>query len=74
MNALVEYEARQLVALFGQSDVLGMHMFMEHMSFPVDVQDLLITEISTLCQLDQHSVGEIIEHHGQSLMPERLLR
>ncbi|WP_434951320.1 hypothetical protein ACRWQL_17385 [Shewanella sp. HL-SH4] len=74
MNALVEYEASQLMALFRQSDNLGMHMFMEHMSIPVDVQDLLINEISTLRQLDQHSVGEVIEHYGQSLMSERLLR
>ncbi|UJF23408.1 hypothetical protein [Shewanella sp. OMA3-2] len=74
MNALVEYEANQLMALFGQRDELGMHMFMEHMHIPVDVQDRLINEISILCQLDQHSVGELIEHHGQSLMSERLLR
>lgn len=74
MNALVEYEANQLMALFGQSDYLGMHMFMEHMTIPVDVQELLMSEISSLRQLNQYSVGEIIEHYGQSLMSERLLR
>lgn len=73
MNTLVEYEARKLVDLFGKADHLAMHLFMDDMSMPLDVQDRLICEISALNQIDQQSVGEVIEHHGQSLMSERLL-
>ena len=72
MNTLIEYEASKLVDLFGKADNLAMHLFMDNMSMPVDVQDRLISEISALSQINQQSVGEIIEHHGQSLMSERL--
>lgn len=72
MNALVEYEAEKLTDLFNQGDTLNIYMFMDMMNMPVDVQDRLFTEISSLRNIDKSKVENIIESHGQSIMNERL--
>ena len=41
MNTLVEFEAKTLVELFHKGDILSIHMFMDSMSMPFDVQDKL---------------------------------
>ncbi|NMH66110.1 hypothetical protein [Shewanella salipaludis] len=72
MNALIEFEAGRFVDLFERNDTLGIHMFMEHMNIPLDVQDRLYNEISSLVKKDQRSIAQIIETYGQSLLSERL--
>jgi hypothetical protein len=72
MNTLIEFEAAKLADLFDQGDSLAMHMFMENMHMPIDVQNKLMEEISSLNQIDQNSIGKIIENHGQSQLSERL--
>ncbi|QIR14218.1 hypothetical protein [Shewanella aestuarii] len=72
MNTLIEYEASKLADLFDQGDRIAMHMFMENMHMPIDVQNKLMEEISALNHIDQNSIGKIIENYGQSQFSERL--
>ncbi|MCL1122414.1 hypothetical protein N7V09_15630 [Shewanella seohaensis] len=72
MNAIVDFEAAKLTTLFSHGDILGIHMFMDQMNIPLDVQDKLYAEISALKHLDPHNVSLAIEHHGQSQLSERL--
>ncbi|QYJ80060.1 hypothetical protein [Shewanella acanthi] len=72
MNAIIEFEAAKLTTLFSNGDVLGIRMFMEHMNIPLDVQDKLYDEISSLKQLDTQHVSQAIEQVGQSQISERL--
>ncbi|ABV36313.1 conserved hypothetical protein [Shewanella sediminis HAW-EB3] len=72
MNTLVEFEAQRLTDLFNQGDTLNIYMFMDMMNMPIDVQDRLFTEISSLRNIDKGKIENIIESHGQSLMDERL--
>lgn len=72
MNALIEMEASKLTTLFDHGDILGIRMFMEHMNIPLDVQDKLYDEISSLNQLNPQQVSQIIENHGYSQLSERL--
>ncbi|WP_299788548.1 hypothetical protein [uncultured Shewanella sp.] len=72
MNSLVEFEAERLADLFNQGDTLNIYMFMDMMNMPIDVQDRLFTEISSLRNIDKSKVENIIESHGQSIMHERL--
>lgn len=72
MNTLVEFEARKLVDLFDQGDILSIHIFMDSMSLPFDVQDKLFSEISALKNPDQHAIAQIIESYGSSSLHEHL--
>jgi hypothetical protein len=72
MNALVEFEAGKLVVLFDEGDSLNIHMFMDMMKMPYDVQDKLFFEISSLKNVDRFKIEMIIESHGQSILHERL--
>lgn len=72
MNALVEFEAGKLVDLFDEGDSLNIHMFMDMMKMPYDVQDKLFFEISSLQNVDRFKIEMIIESHGQSILHERL--
>ncbi|MEC4724751.1 hypothetical protein HWQ46_04210 [Shewanella sp. D64] len=72
MNALVEFEAGKLVDLFDEGDSLNIHMFMDMMKMPYDVQDKLFFEISSLQNVDRSKIAIIIESHGQSILHERL--
>ncbi|CAM3910334.1 MULTISPECIES: hypothetical protein [Shewanella] len=70
MNTLIEFEAQRLADLFTQGDTLSIHMFMDSMSMPFDVQEKLFNEISALKNLDQQQIAQVIESHGQSLIQE----
>ncbi|ASJ96414.1 hypothetical protein [Shewanella marisflavi] len=70
MNTLIEFEAQRLVDLFTQGDALSIHMFMDSMSMPFDVQEKLFNEISALKNLDQQQIAQVIESHGHSLIQE----
>ncbi|WP_374700130.1 hypothetical protein [Shewanella woodyi] len=72
MNALVEFEAGKLADLFDEGDSLNIHMFMDMMKMPYDVQDKLFFEISSLESLDRSKIEMIIESHGHSILNERL--
>ncbi len=72
MNNLVEFEAEELTALFAQGDMLSVKMFMETMGMPCDVQDRLISEISSLKNQNSSEIGRIIENYGQSHITDRL--
>lgn len=72
MNTLIEFEAKTLVELFHRGDILSIHMFMDSMSMPFDVQDKLFNEISALENPDHHLVAQIIESHGTSALNELL--
>jgi len=71
MNALVELEAERLTDLFYQGDTLNIYMFIDMMNMPVDLQDRLFTEISTLRNFNKSKIEDIIESHRQSLMDDR---
>lgn len=72
MNNLVEFEAQELTALFAEGDMLSIKMFMETMGMPCDVQDRLISEISSLKEQNRNEIGQIIESYGQSHVTDRL--
>ncbi|QYJ92454.1 hypothetical protein [Shewanella spartinae] len=70
MNTLIEFEAQRLADLFMQGDTLSIHLFMDSMSMPFDVQEKLFNEISALKNLDHQQIAQVIESHGQSLIQE----
>ncbi|MCG9757065.1 hypothetical protein L1D40_17895 [Shewanella insulae] len=70
MNTLIEFEAQRLADLFTQGDTLSIHMFMDSMSMPFDVQEKLFNEISALKNLDHQQIAQVIESHSQSLIQE----
>ncbi|KIO37493.1 hypothetical protein [Shewanella sp. cp20] len=70
MNTLIEFEAQRLADLFTQGDTLSIHMFMDSMSMPFDVQEKLFNEISALKNLDHQQIAQVIESHCQSLIQE----
>ncbi|GGI84105.1 hypothetical protein [Shewanella gelidii] len=72
MNTLVEYEAQELASLFDQGDMLSIRMFMENMHMPLDVQDKICTEISSLRHQEQNEIAKVIESHGQSSIAEKM--
>ncbi len=72
MNALIETEAYELSQLFKSGDSLKIRMYMEHVHMPLDVQDKIFEEISSLSQLEQGTIALLIEAHGNSEISERL--
>ncbi|QBF84756.1 hypothetical protein EXU30_02130 [Shewanella maritima] len=72
MNGLVEYEASMLVDLLESGDSLRVHMFMDAMGMPFDVQDRLLNEFSGLKHVDQQQIADIIEDQGQHSLSSHL--
>ncbi|MCG9696320.1 hypothetical protein [Shewanella sp. Isolate11] len=72
MNALVEFEAKRLADLLHKGDLLSIHMFMDSMSMPFDVQSKLMSEFASLKSPDHNSIAALIESHSNSSLNEYL--
>ncbi|GAB1065062.1 MAG: hypothetical protein SAqMacA_28820 [Shewanella algae] len=72
MNHIVDFEARTLATLLASGDILGMRMFLERMQMPLDVQDRLLHQASSLSSFDVEGIAALLEEDGQSLISERL--
>ncbi len=72
MNTLVEFEAKRLADLLLKGDLLSIHLFMDSMSMPFDVQSKLLDEFAVLQNPDQNSIAALIESHSSSSLNEYL--